>query len=466
MSSINGIMSAALSALTTYTSAIDVINSNIGNVETEGYTRQKAVIQAKAPVSTGTTLTGTGIGVVNVERVYNAFLTRQLRAANQEMGQWTAQKEGLSSVEQVFADTSESSLSSILSSFWNNWQNLVNNPTGATERLVLVNSAANLASAFQSMGLQLFDIQKGIDSSVAQNATQANQIIQQIADLNRRIQQAQAAGQNINAYQDELDQKVLNLSNLININAYTNVNGQVSIQLESGKPLVEGASTWLLSTQINTLTGMRDITWPDGSAAPPVVNSEITGGKIGGYLNVRDNLIPSYQMDINNLAQTIITEVNALHTGGFDINGNAGLPFFTGSGATDIAIHPNIQLDPGLIAAAATAATAPGNGSNALAIAELQNTLALSGGTATFNQYYGALTSRVGSDTQSANAGYANKTATVNAWRSQRDSYSGVSIDEEQMNLILYQNAYSASAKLMSVVDSMMKDLLNMVAAA
>ncbi len=466
MSSINGIINSTVSALNTYTSAIDVINRNIGNVETEGYTRQSAVIQEKAPISTATGVIGTGVNVENVERIYNSFLSTQLRSATEQMGKWAAQQEGMSSVEQVFSDSGDTGLASVLATFWNNWQNVVNNPSGLTERSVLINSADNLARVFNSMSSQLTDIQKGIDKNVVDNVSGINSLIAQIAELNGTIQQAQAAGQNTNTYKDEIDLKVLNLSELININSYTNANGQVSIQLESGKPLVEGISTWLLSTQTNTTTGLKDITWPDGSASPPVVNADITGGKLGGYLTVRDTMVTGYQSQMNTLAQSIITQVNILHTGGFDINGDAGVPFFAGSSAANISVNGVILSDPGLVAAASTAATAPGDGSNALAIANLQNSLILSGGTATFNDYYNALVSEVGSDTQRTNTGYSTQSASINAWQNQRDSYSGVSIDEEQTKLILYQNAYAASAKLMAVINSMLKNLMDMLAAA
>jgi flagellar hook-associated protein 1 len=463
MSSIYGIVNTALSALNTYTAAIDVVSTNIGNVSTPGYSRQQAIIQANAPINTANGVIGTGVGVTNVERVYNTFLTTQLNSASQDMGKWTAQQESLNSVEQVFNDSSDASLSSTMASFWNNWQSLVNNPSGSTERSVLVNSADNLAQAFNNMSSQLSDIQKGIDKSVVDNVSQVNQLVKKIADLNQNIQQAQAAGQDTNTYKDELDLQVKNLSELININTNTSTNGQINIQLADGKPLVEGASTWLLSTQANALTGLKDITWSDGGATSTVVNGDISSGKLGGYLNVRA-MTTSYQTQLDTLAQGIIAQVNTLQEGGYDINGDAGVAFFTGTGAADIAVNTAIVNDPGLVAAAKTAAGAPGDGSNASAIANLQNTLfTLNGTTATFSDFYSSLTSKVGSDVQTTNSNYSSQSATATACQNQLDSYSGVSVDEEQTKLILYQNAYAAAAKLMTVLDNMMQDLLNMV---
>jgi flagellar hook-associated protein 1 FlgK len=591
MSSISGIFNSTLSALNTYTSAIDVISTNIGNVETPGYSRQQAVIQSKMPINTANGVIGTGVGVTNIERIYNAFLVTQLRMANQDMGKWSAQQEGLNAIEQIFSNSSDSGLSSTMSAFWNNWQNLVNNPSGSTERSLLANSANNMVKAFHSMSSQLVDVQQGLDKGVVETVAMVNQLIQKIADLNQNIKQAQVAGQNTNSTKDELDLQVAKLAELININAYTNTNGQISIQLASGKPLVEGNSTWLLSTQTNDTTGLKDITWPDGSATPPVVNDDITGGKLGGYLAVRDTMIIDYQDQLDTLARSVIDEVNWLHTGGYDVSGDIGGLFFssepipavatsavsptinldsgmatggtfsatinaydsnlnaiplkitftktaannwswaasipdtagstaatgtlvfaatgqlvaggidqtialtltngattpqtvtwdlytagvtngdltqfdapssTSVNAANIEVNADILDDPDLVAAAATAAGAPGNGSNAADIAELQNWLNPTLGAATFSNYFSALTSKVGSAVQTTGANYSYQSSAIQAWQNQRDSYSGVSVDEEQTKLILYQNAYTASAKLMTVLNEMMKTLLNM----
>ena len=350
MSSIYGIVNSALSGLNTYTSAIDVISTNIGNVETPGYTRQQAVIQSTAPINTANGVVGTGVGVTNIERIYNAFLVTQLRMANQDMGKWTAQQQGLNSIEQIFANSGDSSLSSTMTAFWNNWQNLVNNPSGSTERSLLVNSATNLVKAFHDMSTQLTDIQKGIDKSVVENVAAVNSLIQKIADLNQNIKQAGASGQNTNTYKDDLDLQVAKLAELININAYTNPNGEISIQLASGKPLVEGTSTWLLGTQTNAITGMKDITWPDGSSVV-VVTDDITGGKLGGSLAVRDTMITEYQDELDTLARSVIDEVNWLHTGGYDIDGNIGKLFFTSEATPTVlptaSIKPTINLNSG-----------------------------------------------------------------------------------------------------------------------
>ena len=177
---------------------------------------------------------------------------------------------------------------------------------------------------------------------------------------------------------------------------------------------------------------------------------------------MRDAAIPDYLSRLDALAGGIITEVNNLHTGGFDLDALAGEAFFSGTTAADIGINPNIQADPNRIAAASTAAGVPGDNSNAIAIAGLQHAGIMGGGTATYDDFYSALVTDVGNQVQTA-AGYAeHQGVMVTSLENYRDSISGVSLDEEMLNLIKFQHAYDAAAKLISTVDEMIDTVMNM----
>ncbi|HUT43296.1 MAG TPA: flagellar basal body rod C-terminal domain-containing protein, partial [Desulfobacterales bacterium] len=180
-------------------------------------------------------------------------------------------------------------------------------------------------------------------------------------------------------------------------------------------------------------------------------------------LETRDVAIEDYKTKLDDLASSIITEINNLHTAGFDLNGVAGLSFFTGSSASDISINPVIAGDVNLIAASGTALGAPGDNSNAIAIANLQNGLLMSGGTATYDDFYNSLVSDVGIAVQSAQMNYDHQTAMFSSLDNYRESISGVSLDEEMVNLVKFQHAYDAAAKLISAVDEMMNTVMNMV---
>jgi flagellar hook-associated protein 1 FlgK len=452
MSSISGIMNSALSALTTQQAAINITNSNIANVDTDGYSRRQVTIES--------TEYG-GVEVSNAERTYDAFLLKQIVSETQELGKWEAEAKYLKSVEAVFDESEGSGMSEAMSEFWNAWQDLVDDPSGSTERSTLASVADTLAQTFNSISSDLSDIQEGIDDDIVTTVSTINRIVEQIADLNEAIARADAAGQDTSTFQDSLDSLVTQLSSLIDISSYENKNGQICVQTANGKPLVEGTTTWSLSTEINSTTGLQDVTWVD-SDGNYVITDDISGGKLGGCLEIRDERIPVWQDQLDELAVTLMDEVNALQTSGYDINGGAGVAFFTGTGASDMALNTDILDDPGTIAAASSADGAPGEGSNASAIAELQNSLLFDSGTSSFSDFYATLVSEVGTAVQAAQSGYESRRDMLEFCTNQRESVSGVSLDEEMAKLIVYQNAYEAAAKIISVLDELMETILNM----
>jgi len=452
MSTISGIANTALGALTTYTAAISVTSTNIANAETTGYTRQQAVIK-----STGSTVDATA-----VKRIYDSFITQHLQSANTDLGKWEAEQETIASVEGVFSDTEDYGLSSFLSDFWNAWSDVATDPSDSTARTVLAGAADTLADTFKKMSSDLSDIQNNIDDSVVEAVASINDLVRQIADINQKISTATAAGIDTNTYRDTLDSLVLELSELIDIDTSIDSTGHATIQLADGKTLVEGTITWSLSAETSSTTGLQDVTWVSESGVETVITADIISGKLGGYLVVRDDLIPSYQEQLDELAATIIEQVNSLQTSGYDLNGDAGVAFFTGTSASDIAVNSAITGDPSLIAASSTADGVPDDSSNATAIADLQDSLFFNSKTATCSDFYAALVSKVGTDVNSINKHYSSQSDTVELYSNQRDSASGVSLDEEMTRLLLYQSAYATSAKVMTYLDEMLETLIDM----
>lgn len=451
MTTLSSIANSALSALNTYTVAISVTNTNISNAETKGYTRRQTVFES----------TGNGVDVSSIKRVYDAYLTNRLRTETTELGFYEAQQELLTSVEAVFNESGASGLNSFLSDFWNSWLNVVNDPSDSTARSALATAADTLADTLNAMSSDLSDIQDSINSAI-ENATGAiNDLLQQIATLNQNIKEASAAGQDCNTDKDTLDSLVTELSSYIGINYHTDDMGQMNISLENGKPLVQGATAWRLSNQTNASTGLSDITWVSLGGTQTVITDKITSGQLGGYLEVRDDLIPSYQTSLDELAVTLISQVNALHETGYDLDGDTGVSFFTGTSASDIAVKSDILDDSDNIAASETAGGIPDDGSIASAIAELQDSLLFNSATSTANDFYAALVAEIGAKVSSVELKYEVRESLVNTCQSQRDSVSAVSTDEEMVNLTLYQYAYEAAAKVTSVIDEMMETIIN-----
>ena len=452
--------------------AIEITGHNIANVNTPGYSRQRLMLQAKDPIETGLGMVGTGVTAFGVERIYDCFLGDQINNAAQDLGKWEAQKNVLSRVEIVFDEASGFGLNNAFNEYWNAWQDLANNPGGHTERTILLAKGENLANQFNTMYADLVEVQNDIDAGVSATVDEINILSSQIADLNDKIVSIEATEHSANDYRDERDRLLKELSGLIDFTYTEAGDGRVTVTLGDGTDLVE-APTVANPSGTNTLyatdttgDGSLNIAWSDPAGAN--IDADISGGKIRGLLDVRDDsdFIPGYLMKLNDLATSLIADVNAVHAGGYGLDDTVSRGFFAGTDASDISIDPAIVGNVNNIAAAQTAsggAGLSGDNTNALAIANLQGSLTMSGNTANYNDFYSSLVSEVGIDMQQTDQRYDYQSAMAAQLDNYRESISGVSLDEEMVNLIKYQHAYDAAAKLISTIDEMLQTLINMV---
>ena len=462
MPDIYGILNVARGALLTQQRAIDVTGHNIANVNTPGYSRQRVNMQTNTPIPFSPGQMGTGVNAVEIQRIYDRFLGVQISNENQNLGRWDAQKGSIEKVEMILDETSGYGLSQAMSEFWNAWQDLANNPSGHTERTLLKTKSEILANTFNKTYSDLQQIQKDTDDSIKGTIQEINLITDQIADLNQQISEIEVTGQNANDLRDSRDLLLNELSSMIDITTSEGDNGKVTVLVSGGRPLVQGNSSWDLSTETN-VSGLQDIVWLDGSGNSANITNSISGGKLKGWIEARDASIPGYLSSLDDLAATIISEVNTLHQGGFDLNSNSEEPFFTGTSASHIAVNPSIVNNVNLIATSGTAGGVPGDNSTAIAIANLQYAHTMSSGTATFDDYYNSVVSDVGNDVQTASTNFDHQTSMVNHLNNYRESISGVSLDEEMINLIKFQHAYDAAAKLITTVDELLNTVINMV---
>ncbi len=461
MANIIGLLDLGRSALLTHQRAIHTTGHNIANVNTPGYTRQRVNLAASAPMDSSPGQMGNGVVATEVQRIYDRYVTGQINSEQQELGRWEAQRNGMERVELSFDETVGFSLNLAMSEFWNAWQDLSNNPAGHTERVALVSKGDALTTAFNQISIDLQQQQRDLDNSIQVAVGEINSLAAEIAQLNRRISEVEIGGQSANDLRDSRDALVRQLADFIDVNASENAQGGITVSLADGRPLVEGSHAWGLATQPNA-AGHLDILWTDSSGTAADITGSIRGGKLKGWLEVRDAAIPDYLSRLDALAGGIITEVNTLHAGGYGLNGTTGDALFSGTTAADIDIDSAIRTDPNRIAAATTALGVPGDNTNAIAIAGLQFAAVMGGGTATYDDYYRSLVTDVGNQSRAA-AGYAqHQSLMVSSLENYRESISGVSLDEEMLNLIKFQHAYDAAAKLVSTVDEMIETVMNM----
>lgn len=469
MPDIYGILSTASRSLLTQQKAIDVTGQNIANVNTPGYSRQRVVMEPSTPINFEPGQMGTGVKAAEIQRIYDSFIGGQINGENASLGQWEATESGLSRIELIFNESGGAGLEQAMGEFWSAWQDLANNPSGYPERTALLSRSDTLARTFNSMSENVQQIQMDYDRTVVGTVDEINGLSRQIVDLNGKIGEVEIAGQNSNDYRDQRDQLLKELAKLIDVTTFENERGQVTVMTGRGTALVQSPHAYELATVTNA-EGLQNVVWTDRSGTTAIdITEDITGGELKGWLDVRDGYARDYLDRLDDLAGTIMTEVNAVHRNGFGMTDDAtgvpvtDQPFFAGTTASSMAVDAAIVADVNRIAAAATAATVPGDNRNAMAMVGLQGALTMNANSTTFDNYYSALASGVGNDVRNAGANHEYEEAMVAHLENYRESVSGVSLDEEMVNLVKFQHAYQAAAKVITTVDDMLDTVLRMV---
>jgi flagellar hook-associated protein 1 FlgK len=467
MTQLFGLLSIGAGALLSQQRAISVTGNNIANVNTPGYSRQRLNMETNLPVDSPVGLVGFGVQTTTVERVYDRFLGVQVNNESANLGRWEAQKGSLERVEVVFDESGGYGLNQALSDFWNSWQDLSMNPSGTVERSVVAAKSQALADTIRQKYADLEQAQADIDAAVRSGIEDINRLTAEIADLNRKIASTESGGTvNANDYRDSRDLALKQLSEIIGINSFEDSDGQVVVSVGSGRTLVESGNNYALTP--TDPPGHVGIEWP---GTPLPITSEISSGKMAGWLQARDTRIEGYMRNLNDLAQTLATgdpntpliksSVNTLHASGFGLDGSTGNDLFIGSGAADMRVNSVILNDYNRIAAASAAGAVPGDARNAAAIADLRTAQTMSGGT--FDDAANELVSQVGHDVQEAKTYQSHQTDMLAYLDNYRESVSGVNLDEEMVNLVKYQAAYNAAAKMITMGDEMLNTLMNMI---
>ncbi len=386
---IYGMLNVAKTALMTQQKALDITANNIANVNTEGYTRQRLNMEQNEPVrfEGGTLSTGVRANRT-IQRIYDRFLAAQIADSASQKGRWEAQRETLEKAELMFDDASGYGLNSALSQFWNSWQDVANNPSGYTERAMLLSNAENLTLVFNKLSRDLTQVQADSDVSIKGTVDDINTLTNEIAGLNLKIAEVEAGNQHsANEFRDQRDMKLKELSSLIDVNSFEDADGYLTIVTTNGHTLVDRTNSWNLTVGTN-VNGFKDVFWESSSGVQQNITSDISTGKLKGWLEARDVIVPDYLTRLDDMAVAMANAVNGQHTSGLDLNGATGLDFFSPStGASDITVNGLIANDSNRIAAAANTENVPGGNSNAIAMAEIQNQLLMSGGSATVDDY-------------------------------------------------------------------------------
>lgn len=449
MSSFSG-LNIALSGLRAQQAAMNITAHNIANADTPGYHRQEVSLAPGIPVSGGistvgsnTPQIGTGVLIDGITRLQSDYVDGQLRTANQSLGSWSFKNDTLKQVESVLGEPGDLGLSSFIDRFWNAWGDLANSPSSSSRQAV-VEEGKSLANKIQSLYSDLSSVRQETDKDVRDSVSQINTIATEIGHLNEQIRQT-----SVDSASDLLDRRDLlldNLSKLVNINV-DGVQGSELIVNINGKPLVQGTEVTKIVTTPGP-TGFSQPTWEDDDS--PV---GITGGQIAGQIEFRDVNLSGYIDSLNQVASILASRVNELHSTGVTPSGDpAGNFFLEDADASNISVVATSD--------SVVNSTSIGN-DNRLAndIWAIQDEKLLDN--MTIGDAYNTIVTRIGSDSREAQSRSDIYQSSVNQLNSQKDSVSGVSIDEEMSNLVKFQQAYNASARVFSVVDEMISLVIN-----
>jgi flagellar hook-associated protein 1 FlgK len=596
MSSIGMVLNIATTALSAQQYGMGVTAQNIANVNTEGYSRQNPVLVAKQPLLYGGLLLGRGVDTEQVSRSVDQLIENKLMQEKSNMSSSSEMEKYMQVLEGFFNENSGTSISTMVSEFWNGWYDISNNPSGVSERISLYEQSVFLSEQFNALGTDLIQLDTDLTGAVTSGIETINKITHEIAKVNGQIVSMEA--NNVaNDLRDKRNTLVSELNEYLDVKAFEQSDGSLTIVAARGCTLVQGNSDYEL--EMGGTNGDR-VTWQNSSGSYVDITNYLTNGKLGGWLDIRDEIIAKNQLDLDALAKEFIWSVNQQHSQGvglegfssvtgkyavtnpgsaitssglsyqdkvddssktfniwlFDTDGDPydadtgttglqGNPititvtsgmttnelvtaidngtgvqasldsqnrlnisidtleiatlgslafsddnsnvlaafginaFFTGSGSGDMGVNDTISLNKNVIAAAQVGSDgtmASGDNNNALAITDLQSASAsisqwtcdrVNGNTqgsiiSTIEDYYHSMVGAIGIVSASVSRDRSFGEMMVNELSTIRDSISAVSLDEEMTNLIKFQHAYAAAAKLIGVADEMLNTLLEL----
>ncbi len=566
------LMNIARGALLAQQKGLDVTGHNIANVNTPGYTRQTLILESSEETPLTRIKLGYGVTADSVIQAFDRFTAKNITEKTASLAEYETKKSTLDYVQGLFNEATENGLNKVTADFWNAWQDLSNNPGGMAERTALLEKAQNMVQGFQGIRNGLTQTKDEMNINLKGGIEEINTLDDQIAKLNERIVEAEAIGTKANDLRDQRNSLIQNLSQLTDIAYLEKDNGALTVMTKSGIGLVDGNLYWTLSQQGD------NIYWNNITSD---ISSQLTGGKMGAWLDLRDNILPQYMANMDELAGTMIYQVNNLHYSGYTMDGSthkyffdntsmgdvgydgtntenftvlaggvysgnadktftftidgAGGPVTVGTdsfhvdwtaginsgtinvtatnytnlsvadgvtidfssgddvGHTDkfsisvqdnadaaktIALSSDVEDTPSNIAASQSNDPAEtGNNQNALAIQALQDeqlnvkkwTYQNRGGIqsnasqlGTMDEYYNILVGDIGLLDRQAGQNQDLQQTLINQLNELRDSVSGVSLDEEMVNMMKYQYAYIAASKMVNASDQLLQSVLAM----
>jgi flagellar hook-associated protein 1 len=454
MSTFSG-LNTALTALRAQRTGLEVAGQNIANVNTEGYTRQRAELTSlggaagAARYATGGAALG-GVHVAQLSRLRDNYLDARAYTEHERQASLTRHHQVVTDVQRVFTEPSDTGLQAKLDELWAGFADVADNPAEPAARTQLLARAAIVANTLGGAVAQLADQYAAHRTQLDGSVAEVNSTAARLAALNDTVARATAAGASVNELNDQRDVLAMRLVELTGATVSRGADSSVNLTL-NGAALVAGTTAHTLAAAGGpSLAGQAGdparLVWADSGAA-----AGVPGGQIGAELTGLGTTLPQYAGKLDEVAAALAGTVNALHTTGYTAAGTPGGAFFSGTTAATIAVAIS---DPAEVAVSAGAGLALDGG--------VGDQLASLGGAAGgADQVYRSAVSSIGILVQSTEQLAVNQNTITDQVDLARLSASAVNVDEELTSMLSYQRAYEAAARVMNAVDSMLDTLIN-----
>ena len=340
-------------------------------------------------------------------------------------------------------------------------------PSDPWVRLDVLARAETVTSYMNQQASDLVARRAEADEAVIPLVQRASVLGAQVGALNEDIQRLEAGGGQANDLRAQRTALLEELATLGSTTVQDEADGTVTV-LFGGHSLVEGSTARTLSVGQDATTGFNTVRISQGTSTLNITSALQGGGAIGSAIQTRDVTTTNLLGQLDELAFTLADEVNTVHAAGFGLDGLGSRNFFatplTQAGAAlNLSLDSNVLGNPDAIAASSSSATVPGGNANATALAALGQAAVLSNGTRTFGQFYAGVVSGVGQDASSAYSLEARSELQLGSAMDLRDAASGVSLEEEALDLIRFREAYSAATRVVSTANEMLDELMAIV---
>jgi flagellar hook-associated protein 1 len=462
MSSLHGLIDTARSALLAHQLALNVTGHNVANVSTEGYTRQRLELGARSGSEQRLTGIGAGVEPVALQRLRMESFDRAYRRELGGLGAAEQRDQLLQGVESLVGEPGNPGVGNALDSFFSAWADLGNEPAEESYRRAVLESGDRLAGRLNQLSGQLKAEREDMNLEVERIGRELNDKAARIAALSQRITDAEQTGEVASDLRDSRDLLVDDLSKMVELRSGEDAQGTFRVWV-GGRALVDGTNAFGFTQKLGEGgdgTVLASLHWSDTGS-----ELKTPSGELAGLLDVRDRVLPARLAELDQLADTLVEQVNSLHGQGTDLNGRQGRDFFDPNmrGAAKIQLSRWVLDEPSRVVASADGGV--GNGERATSIATLAETglAALSG--KTLSEAWGSLVSQTGAEAANASSDLSTQQSFVSELGNRRDAISGVNLDEELTLMMQQEQAYAAAARVISTADKMLQEVLTLVAA-